>query len=185
MIGGCQRFSTTLLGRHCTASVHCVGSRRARSISSLPASGGRNVSTADHRGRPVLVIFYLGFGCLHCVEQLQHFQPMMGAFRDAGIDIVAIGTDTVAGTRASVAAMKPADRFGFPLLIDADKGVFRSYRAFDDFEKVPLHGTFLLDAKGYVRWQDISYEPFDQPKWLLAECRRLLASKGSPVTHVR
>jgi len=38
-----------------------------------------------------------------------------------------------------------------------------------------LHGTFLVDGGGRIRWQDISYEPFMHPGWLLAECRRLLA----------
>jgi hypothetical protein len=38
-----------------------------------------------------------------------------------------------------------------------------------------LHGTFLIDAKGRVRWQDISYEPFTKIDWLLKESRRLLA----------
>jgi hypothetical protein len=40
---------------------------------------------------------------------------------------------------------------------------------------MPLHGTFLVDADGRVRWQDISFEPFTQFDWLLAECQRLLA----------
>ena len=40
---------------------------------------------------------------------------------------------------------------------------------------MPLHGTFLIDGRGLVRWQDISYQPFTDTKFLLAECRRLLA----------
>ena len=40
---------------------------------------------------------------------------------------------------------------------------------------MPLHGTFLIDTDGLVRWQDISYQPFTQAKWLLAESKRLLA----------
>ena len=31
-----------------------------------------------------------------------------------------------------------------------------------------------IDAKGRVRWQDISYEPFNEPEFLLEEARRLL-----------
>jgi hypothetical protein len=40
---------------------------------------------------------------------------------------------------------------------------------------MPLHGTFLVDADGAVRWQDVSFEPFTQIDWLLQEARRLLA----------
>ena len=36
-------------------------------------------------------------------------------------------------------------------------------------------GEFLIDANGKVRWQEISYEPFMAPKFLLDEAKRLLA----------
>jgi hypothetical protein len=53
--------------------------------------------------------------------------------------------------------------------------VFKAYRAYDDFEGQPLHGTFLVDAGGLVRWQDISYEPFTEVTYLLKEAKRLLS----------
>ena len=53
--------------------------------------------------------------------------------------------------------------------------VFRSYRVYDDFEERPLHGTFVIDGKGLVRWQDISYEPFTDAKFVLEETQRLLS----------
>ena len=39
---------------------------------------------------------------------------------------------------------------------------------------MPLHGTFLIDAEGLVRWHDISYEPFLDAEFLLKEAKRLL-----------
>ena len=38
----------------------------------------------------------------------------------------------------------------FPLVADPELEVFRKYRAFDDFEDQPLHGTFLIDAQGRI-----------------------------------
>ncbi len=35
----------------------------------------KTVSLKQFQGQPVLVIFYLGHGCLHCAEQLQEFAP--------------------------------------------------------------------------------------------------------------
>jgi hypothetical protein len=55
--------------------------------------------------------------------------------------------------------------------------VFKAYRAHDDFEKVALHGTFLVDGDGLVRWHDVSYEPFMDPKFVIKEARRLLGQK--------
>lgn len=39
---------------------------------------------------------------------------------------------------------------------------------------MPLHGTFLADGAGRVRWLDVSFEPFTEIEWLLAESKRLL-----------
>ena len=48
---------------------------------------------------------------------------------------------------------------------------------YDDFEKVTLHGTFLIDREGMVRWQDTSFEPFMEPKFVLKEYLRLFGQQ--------
>jgi hypothetical protein len=48
---------------------------------------------------------------------------------------------------------------------------------------MPLHGTFLIDGKGRVRWQEISYEPFMDAKFLLEESKRLLAQEWAEDIH--
>lgn len=128
----------------------------------------------DYKGRPVIVIFYLGYGCLHCAEQLQAFAPKMEEFKKAGIDLIAISTDDLPGLKISIANYDKGE-LPIPLVANPELDVFRAYRAYDDFEKQPLHGTFLIDADGMVRWQDISYEPFMDPDFLLTESQRLLS----------
>jgi peroxiredoxin len=140
----------------------------------LPGLDGEIVSLQANRGKPVIVIFYLGFGCPHCIEQLNAFAPMTKEFDDAGISLVAISTDTVEGLKKTFAKSKTEGTFPFPLVSDHELNIFKAYRAFDDFENIPLHGTFLVDGEGLVRWQDISYEPFKEIKFLLAESKRLL-----------
>jgi alkyl hydroperoxide reductase subunit AhpC len=108
------------------------------------------------------------------MEQLNVFAPMAGQFKDAGISLVAISTEAPADLSKTFAKSKQDGRFPFPILADPDFGAFKAYGAFDDFEKFPLHGAFLIDAAGLVRWQDISYEPFRDAKWLLGESKRLL-----------
>ena len=41
----------------------------------LPDGDGQTVALRQFQGRPVVLIFYLGYGCLHCVEQLGTFAP--------------------------------------------------------------------------------------------------------------
>ncbi|MBX3463884.1 MAG: redoxin domain-containing protein [Planctomycetes bacterium] len=140
----------------------------------LPCASGGRRSLAGQRGRPVLIVCYLGFGCLHCVQQLEALSPRADDFAAAGIDVLAIGNEPVAAVAGHLAGPDAA-AFAFPLLADPDLASFRAFGCHDDFEAIPLHGTFLVDAAGRVRWQDIGAEPFTRFDWLLAEARRLLA----------
>jgi peroxiredoxin/tetratricopeptide (TPR) repeat protein len=142
----------------------------------LPAANGataRVALPAAGNGRATLVVFYLGFGCLHCVQQLEALVPKADAFAAAGIDVVVIGDEELVRTQSQLAAYgKPMP---FPLLADPELGAFKAWHCFDDFEQLALHGTFLVDGDGRVRWQDVSAEPFAEIDWLLVESRRLLA----------
>ena len=42
---------------------------------------------------------------------------------------------------------------------------------------------FFIDGAGLVRWQDISYEPFQDTKFLLGEAKRLLESIRRQPSH--
>ena len=66
-------------------------------------------------------------------------------------------------------------KFPMPMLADPGLEYLKRYRAFDDFENQPLHGAFLIDGQGRLRWLDISYDPFTDVRFLLKEARRLLA----------
>ena len=143
---------------------------------------GKAHSLKDYRGKPVIVIFYLGYGCLHCAEQLEAFAPKAEAFRKAGMSLIAVSTDNMAELKKSHANYKKG-KFPFPLVADAKLNIFKKYRVFDDFEKQALHGTFVIDSTGFVRWHDISYEPFMDPDFVLKEAQRLL--KQSPTVAVK
>lgn len=140
----------------------------------LEGVDGKKVSLKDYRKKPVLVIFYLGHGCKHCLEQLNAFAPANERFEKAGISILAVSTDSVSGLQKSFLQSASGDGFPFQIVSDESLATFKQYRAFDDFENTPLHGTFLVDRDGLIRWQDISYDPFTQVDFLLKESQRLL-----------
>jgi peroxiredoxin len=110
------------------------------------------------------------------MEQLNAFAPVAKRFEEAGIDLAAVSTDTPEGLRETLAGVgEKRSAFPFPLYSDAPLAAFKAFRAHDDFEEIPLHGTYLIDRGGRVRWQEIGFEPFMKPDWLLEECVRLLA----------
>lgn len=141
---------------------------------SLQDTKGTTVTLSSRKERPILVIFYLGHGCSHCMEQLNAFAPLYKRFAAAGIDVVAISTDSVSGLNETFAG-EGKEKFPFPLLSDESLTAFKAFRAYDDFESLPLHGTFLIDRSQRIRWQEISFDPMMQPEWLLEESIRLLS----------
>jgi peroxiredoxin/N-acetylneuraminic acid mutarotase len=139
---------------------------------SLPDGTGKTVSLSQFKGRPMVLIFYEGSGCLRCQEQLNSFARKAKEFADAGVELVAIGTDTPEDLKASLALYEEKGGFPFPLLSDAKLDVFKAYRC-ADFDDQPLHGTFLIDAQGRVRWRDISDKPFNDPAFVLGQVKQL------------
>jgi peroxiredoxin len=154
---------------------------------SLPDGTGKLHALSDHKGQPLLVVFYLGSGCVHCIEQLNIFAPLAKEYAAAGIRIIAVSTDSSANLQQT--AEQASDKAGFPFPIVADESfdTFKAYRAFDDFERIPLHGTFLIDATGAVRWHNIGHQPFRDGAWLLTESKRLLSipSEEKPGTAAK
>lgn len=146
----------------------------------LPDVEGKPRSLKEYRGRPVVVVFYLGYGCLHCAEQLQAIAKKFESVRQAGLEVIAVSTDQQENLKKAYENFEGG--FPFPLVADPEMHVFRSYRCFDDFEKAALHGTFLVDGSGRVRWQDISFEPFMDIDFLTKEATRLLRTEVSAET---
>ena len=149
----------------------------AKSWTALDAQGQAHSST-EFASKPVIVIFYLGHGCLHCTQQLTAFADKFDEFEKQGITLAGIGTDDPAGLLESIKKYEPK-KFPFALYSDAVHTAFKEWRCYDDFENQPLHGTFLIDAHGRLRWWDISHEPFMNVGFLLKESARLLKFQGT------
>jgi peroxiredoxin len=123
----------------------------------------------------MLVVFYLGRGCLHCSRQLKHLAPAAADFEDLGISILGISTDSAVALTESFAAYD--GRIPYPLVADVEKSAFKSYRLFEDGDEEALHGTFLVDADGSILWRDSGEEPFMDMDFLLRESKRLLKTR--------
>jgi peroxiredoxin len=156
----------------------------------LADAQGRVHRLSEFHGKPVVLLFFLGRGCLHCQQQLAAFAKKAEQFKQAGLTVIAVSTDDQAGIKKSLADFAPkrpspdqpaSGGFPFLMLADPKSDVFQSYGAFDDFEQISLHGTFLVDGKGFVRWNDVSYEPFLDTRFFLAEAKRLLSRPVAPV----
>jgi peroxiredoxin len=146
----------------------------------LPDRDHRPVALADFKGTPVLLVFLSGSGCAHCIEQLNSLAPLTKEFASAGISDR--GRFWKRPMDCSRLLRKPADRTSFPFRIISDHRnsipsrlpCLRRFRAW--------RCVAASTAKVFVRWQNISYQPFKELKWLVGEARRLLRVPGTPRT---
>ncbi len=118
--------------------------------------------------RPVVVVFYLGYGCSHCVAQLLALDKDLHYFRELDADIVAISSDS---TEHTAERFVEYGRFGFPVLSDADQKIAETWGVFKpatgDQDEVMDHGTFVIDRNGKVVWAFQGKEPFLDNRTLL------------------
>lgn len=139
----------------------------------LPDQHNKAISLESYRGKPVILVFYLGAGCLHCTEQMTAMADRYSDFKKAGLPILAISTDDIPNLKDSQDNYEKGD-IPFPIVSDHQKSIFKQYTAHDDFEDQPLHGTFVLDGQGRILWSDISADPFMEVDFLIKEGNRLL-----------
>ncbi len=133
---------------------------------------GKPWNLAEHKDRNVVALFYLGGKCAHCMQQLQEFGKQAEAFKTINTDLVAIGTDPLEAARA-LKSNADGIKFPMPFLPDPALEAFKRFQAFDDFERAPLHAVYLIDARGEVRFQRVSADPFLDVDFLKGEAARV------------
>lgn len=120
------------------------------------------------KDRPIVVVFYLGYGCSHCVAQLLALDKDQHYFRELDADIVAVSSDTSEHTAEKY---KEYGEFHFPVLADVDYSVSTQWGVYQpETEEKPefmKHGTFVIDRTGKVIWATVGNEPFLDNKTLL------------------
>lgn len=110
--------------------------------------GRRDYALEDYRGQAVVLVFYPGDNTPVCTRQLNAYTDDIGAFREAGAQMLAISPQSVVSHDEFSCRQ---DGFGFPLLADTDKEVGAAYGILG-----PLgfyrRSVFVVDADGIVRY---------------------------------
>jgi peroxiredoxin len=150
---------------------------------------------ADHREQhyqldrllakgPVVLVFYYGYYCNHCVGQLFALSDDIQKFRELGAEVVAVSADPPKQTRER---FRQYGEFAFPILSDPGNKVCREYGVFqparEGREEILQHGTFVLGRDGIVAWAQCGDEPFTGNKTLLYELARLEGRLPGPKPH--
>src|ERR1051325_3691231 len=142
----------------------------------LSDTDGKPWTLAKHlENGPVVLVFYYGYHCNHCVSQLFALDKDMEKFNELGVTVVAVSADPPELTRER---FRQYGRFTFPVLSDAGNKVATMYETFVSNSKVDaegslMHGTFVITRRGKIAWANLGDSPFTQNRTLLVEAARV------------
>lgn len=151
----------------------------------LVSAAGRAIRLSELiKEGPVVLVFYYGYYCNHCVAQLFSIDEDMARFRELDAQVLAVSADSVETTRERFEENGRGFRFG--VLSDPRHEVAAQYDTYrpaeDDRPEQLLHGTFVIGRDGIVHWADVGDQPFLHNQTLLHELARLegrLPPKGA------
>jgi thiol-disulfide isomerase/thioredoxin len=114
------------------------------------SDGSRHSLDEVAPNKPAIVTFVLG-NCPRCDDQFALLDEKREELRAQGIELIAI---------ASTPENIPA---------------FKQMWSYDEFESIPIHGLFVINAQRDVVWQDINAEAFIDIDFLMKELPRSLS----------
>ncbi len=119
----------------------------------LATDPNTRISLADHRGAPVLLVFYPGDWTPVCNDQLAEISERLGEIEARGAKVLAISVDS----EWSHAAFAEARGLKVPLLADFHpKGeISKAYGVWSEEWGHGQRAIFLLDAEGVIRWRTV------------------------------
>ena len=133
-------------------------------------AAGKRVSLEDYRGKNVLLVFYLGKECPHCMRQLHEIGSKKSEWSRLNTIVLAVSS---ASPAQNAAAIKEFGDLPVRVLSDDKFDNARRFHSYDDFEDIELHSTILIDAKGRVYWARMGGDPFMDMAFLIKQLERM------------
>ncbi|MBL8059848.1 MAG: redoxin domain-containing protein [Chthonomonas sp.] len=130
---------------------------------------GKPVSLKNYAGKNVILVFFLGEACVHCVGQLKSINDKMSDFEAQDTVVLGVCSASPESLKASTAL----GGVGITFLSDTAHENARRFSSYDDFEDMELHSTILIDKEGKIRWKRTGGDPFMKIDFLLNELKRI------------
>lgn len=150
----------------------------APALDALDSTGAR-VALEQFRGRNVILVFYLGTGCPHCIVQLKDLSERAERWKALDADVLAVSSDSVQVNAGAQASLK------IRLLNDDLFRNARLFKSYDDFEEMPIHSLVLIDKTGRVHWARHGAGPFTDYEFLATQLQRMNQLATTPTAAGR
>ncbi len=140
-------------------------------------AAGKRVTLEEYRGKNVMLIFYLGEECPHCLRQLHDIGNKKDEWERLNTVVLAVSS---ALPQKNADAIKTLGKLPLRLLSDDRFASARRFHSYDDFEEIELHSTILIDAKGRVYWARLGGDPFSDTAFLIKQLENMKAAASAP-----
>ncbi len=124
---------------------------------------GKQVKLSDLTGKNVILVFYLGKECPHCLKQLKDLKAKSSEWKRLDTVVLAVSGNTADQNRN---LLGDEAYQGIRFLSDQDHASAKRYLSYDDFDDMELHATILIDKDGKLRWSRVGGEPFEDMGFL-------------------
>ena len=131
---------------------------------------GKSVSLEQYRGRVVLVNFWATW-CDPCREEMPSIERLRAKMAGRPFEVLTVNYGEAP---ERVAEFLKRQRLSLPVLLDTDK------KAADEWKAGGLPMTFLVDAKGHIR-----YSAFGECDWSAGEPLRIVEALVAEVPRAR
>lgn len=133
-------------------------------------STGKHVTLEEYKGKNVILVFYLGTECPHCMRQLHSIGEKKADWERLNTAVLAVSSTQ---PEANSEGLKSFGELPVRLLSDNAYANARRFHSYDDFEEMELHSTILIDKKGRVYWARNGGEPFSDVNFLVQQLERM------------
>jgi peroxiredoxin len=136
-------------------------------------SAGKPVTLNQFRGKNVILVFYLGQECAHCMKQLHDIANKKEDWEKTDTVVLAVSSTAPA---KNAEALKAFGNLPVQILSDDNHANAHRFHSYDDFEEMELHSTILIDKLGRVYWARNGGEPFGDMAFLVKQLEIMNAS---------
>jgi peroxiredoxin len=130
----------------------------------------KQATLEEYRGKNIILVFYLGKECLHCMKQLRDIAGKKSDWER--LDTVVLAISGIQ-PEDNAAALKTLNLPGVRVLSDRNFENAHRFQSYDDFEEIELHSTLLIDKQGRMHWGRTGGEPFSDMGFLVKQVERM------------
>ncbi|HLK69567.1 MAG TPA: redoxin domain-containing protein [Bryobacteraceae bacterium] len=131
---------------------------------------GKPVTLEEYKGKNVILVFYLGAECAHCMRQLHDIGNKKDDWERLDTVVLAVSS---ADPQKNAQGLKQFGNLPIRLLSDDHAANAHRFHSYDDFEEAELHSTILIDKLGRVHWARNGGDPFSDMAFLAKQLERM------------